>query len=213
MSHESPGGSTVGRSPRRRTPDEHSRGREAVLALTVEQVREMNAAAGLTTAADDGTEETWQRRINACRTRRLLLRAALSWPRAAASGRAAPAHRRSTCCGQVVGCRDSGPAADEIEACARAVPGSVPTVCVLTLTEAEQRYASSAGRGRSTARTTGGGSSNQTPEALERFAAEAALALVASEAIPAALILDTVGVGVPELAKRVLAATGWPGRT
>jgi hypothetical protein len=34
-------------------PDEQSRGREAVLALTAEQVREMNAAAGLTVAADE----------------------------------------------------------------------------------------------------------------------------------------------------------------
>ena len=59
----------------------------------------------------------------------------------------------------------------------------------------------------------GGGSRNQTPEALERFAADAALELVASEAIPDALVLDTVGVGVPELAKRVLSATGWPDRT
>lgn len=33
-------------------PDEQSRGREAVLALTMEQVQEMNAAAGLTIAAE-----------------------------------------------------------------------------------------------------------------------------------------------------------------
>jgi hypothetical protein len=38
-------------------PDEQSRGREAVLALTIEQVREMNAAAGLEIAADDGAED------------------------------------------------------------------------------------------------------------------------------------------------------------
>ena len=37
--------------------DEQARGREAVLALTMEQIREMNAAAGLTIDADDGTED------------------------------------------------------------------------------------------------------------------------------------------------------------
>jgi hypothetical protein len=36
-------------------PDEQARGREAVLALTMEQIREMNAAAGLTIDADEGT--------------------------------------------------------------------------------------------------------------------------------------------------------------
>lgn len=37
-------------------PDEQSRGRDAVLALTTEQIREMNEASGLTIVADDGTE-------------------------------------------------------------------------------------------------------------------------------------------------------------
>jgi hypothetical protein len=106
-----------------------------------------------------------------------------------------------------------GAAADEVEACAHAVPGSVPTVCVLTVTEAEQRARIFRRARHEYGSNHGGGSSSQTPEALERFAADAALELVASEAIPAALVLDTVEVGVPEVAKRVLSATGWPDRT
>jgi hypothetical protein len=106
-----------------------------------------------------------------------------------------------------------GTSADEVEACARAVPGAVPTVCVLTVTEAEQRARIVRRAQQEYGSNTGGGSSNQTPEALERIAADAALELVASEPIPGALVLDTVGVGVRELAHRVVTATGWPDRT
>jgi adenylylsulfate kinase-like enzyme len=104
-------------------------------------------------------------------------------------------------------------AADEIEACARAVPGSVSTVFVLTVTEAEQRARIFRRARQEYGSNTGGGSSNQTPEALERFAADATLELARSEPIPGALVLDTVGVGVPELAHRVLSATDWPDLT
>jgi hypothetical protein len=38
-------------------PDEQARGREAVLALTMEQVREMSEAAGLPLAAEGGDED------------------------------------------------------------------------------------------------------------------------------------------------------------
>ena len=38
-------------------PDEQSRGREAVLALTVDQLRELNEAAGLDIAATDGGDQ------------------------------------------------------------------------------------------------------------------------------------------------------------
>jgi hypothetical protein len=106
-----------------------------------------------------------------------------------------------------------GAAVAEVEACARAVPGSVPTVCVLTVTEAEQRARIFRRAEQEYGSNTGGGSTSQTPEALEGIAADAARELVASEPIPGALVLDTVGVGVRELAHRVLSATGWPGRT
>jgi hypothetical protein len=106
-----------------------------------------------------------------------------------------------------------GAAVVEVEACARAVPGSVPTVCVLTVTEAEQRARIFRRAEQEYGSNTGGGSTSQTPEALEGIAADAAQELVASEPIPGALVLDTVGAGVRELAHRVLSATGWPDRT
>lgn len=105
-----------------------------------------------------------------------------------------------------------GAATDEVEACVRAVPGAVPTVCVLTVTELEQRTRIFRRAQQEYGSNHGGGSSSQTPEALERFAADAALELGASEATSTALVLDTVGVDVPELATSVLSATGWPGR-
>ena len=105
-----------------------------------------------------------------------------------------------------------GAAVVEVEACARAVPGSVPTVCVLTVTEAEQRARIFRRAQQEYGSNTGGGSTSQTPEALERIAADAARELVASESIPGAVVLDTVGVDVPELARRVRLATGWPDR-
>jgi hypothetical protein len=101
----------------------------------------------------------------------------------------------------------------EVERCARAVTGSVPTVCVLTVTEAEQRARIFRRARREYGSEHGGGSSNQTPEALERVAAAAAQELAASEVIPGALVLDTVGVDVRELARQVLSTTGWPHRT
>lgn len=104
-----------------------------------------------------------------------------------------------------------GAAVSEVQACARAVPGSVPTVCVLTVSEAEQRTRIFRRAQQEYGSNTGGGSTSQTPEALERFAGDAALELVAPEPIPAALVLDTVGRGVRELAHQVLSTTGWPG--
>lgn len=106
-----------------------------------------------------------------------------------------------------------GAVADEVEACVRAVPGSVPTVCVLTVTEAEQRARILRRARQEYGSNTGGGSTSQTPQALERIVADAARELVVSEPIPGALVLDTVGVGVRELAQRVLSATSWPDRT
>ena len=44
-------------------PEEQSRGREAVLALTMAQVREMNDAAGLDSARPAKPTKTWSRRI------------------------------------------------------------------------------------------------------------------------------------------------------
>lgn len=107
-----------------------------------------------------------------------------------------------------------GAVVSEVETCARAVPGSMPTVCVLTVTEAEQRARIFRRAQQEYGSEHGGGSTSQTPEALERVAAAAAAQeLAASEVIPGALVLDTVGLDVPELARQVLSATGWPHRS
>ena len=101
---------------------------------------------------------------------------------------------------------------EDVLACASAVPGSVPTAVVLKVTAEEQRERilnranTRYGVGR------GGGSSVQTPEALERVVAEAAQ-LLAEESgeIPGALVIETAGRAVVELAHQLLLATGWPG--
>jgi len=103
-----------------------------------------------------------------------------------------------------------GAAVDDVETCAGAVPGSVPTVCVLTVTETEQRARIFRRAQQEYGMEHGGGSTNQTLEALERIAADAAQELAVSEPIPGALVLDTVGVGVRELARQVLSVTDWP---
>jgi hypothetical protein len=101
----------------------------------------------------------------------------------------------------------------EVRTCTHAVPGSVPTVCVLTVTKAEQRARIFHRARQNYGSERGGGSSNQTPQALEKVAAVAAEELAASEVIPGALVLDTVGVEVPELARQILSTTGWPDQT
>jgi hypothetical protein len=103
---------------------------------------------------------------------------------------------------------------EDVRAGAAAVPGSEPTVVVLTVTPEEQRERILARERGRFAADRGGGSSLQTPEALERFVAAAAQELEDEvEEIPGALVLDTVGVPVVELARRVLRETGWPGGT
>ena len=101
---------------------------------------------------------------------------------------------------------------EDVLVCAAAVPGSVPTAVVLTLTAAEQRERIVT-RGRALyALERGGGSSAQTPEELERVVAAARQELEDEvETIPDALVLDTVGVSVTEIARRVMIATDWPG--
>jgi hypothetical protein len=98
----------------------------------------------------------------------------------------------------------------EVRTCTQAVPGSVPTVCVLTVTEAEQRARIFHRARQEYGSERGGGSTSQTQESLERVAAAAAEELAASEVIPGAFVLDTVGVAVPELARQLLSTTGWP---
>jgi hypothetical protein len=95
-------------------------------------------------------------------------------------------------------------------AAAAAVPGSEPTVVVLSVTQEEQRERILARERSRYAVERGGGSSLQTAEALERFAAAAAQELEDEvEEIPGAVVLDTVGVPVVELARRLLNTTGW----
>lgn len=102
----------------------------------------------------------------------------------------------------------------DVDACQRAVPGSALTTVVLTVTADEQRERIlTRGKTRYAAER-GGGSSLQTPEALERFVAAARQQLQDEvEEIPGALVLDTVGVSVVDTARQLLLATGWPGST
>lgn len=100
---------------------------------------------------------------------------------------------------------------EDVVACAAAVPGSVPTAVVLTVTAEEQRERIITRANTRYGLERGGGSSAQTPEALERVVAEARQLLEEeSGEIPGALVLDTVGVTVVEIARQLLLATGWP---
>jgi chloramphenicol 3-O-phosphotransferase len=99
----------------------------------------------------------------------------------------------------------------DVLACAAAVPGSTVTAVVLTVTAEEQgeriltRARTRYGLGR------GGGSSAQTPKALERVVTSAAQQLVDdADEITDALVLDTTGVPVVELARQLLRSTAWP---
>jgi hypothetical protein len=58
----------------------------------------------------------------------------------------------------------------------------------------------------------GGGSSAQSPEALEQVVTSAGQQLEdQADEITDALVLDTTGVPVVELARQLLRATAWPG--
>jgi adenylylsulfate kinase-like enzyme len=101
---------------------------------------------------------------------------------------------------------------NDVLACAAAVPGSVTTPVVLTVTPEEQRERIFARAMTRYAIERGGGSSVQTPEALERFVAAARQQLEDEiDRISGALVLSTVGVAVVEVARQLLLATGWPG--
>lgn len=103
---------------------------------------------------------------------------------------------------------------EDVDACAAAVPGSVPTTVVLTVTAEEQRERILTRAKTRYAVERGGGSSLQTPEALERFVAGARQQREDEvDEIAGALVLDTVGVSVVELAGQVLRVTGWPDPT
>jgi hypothetical protein len=95
--------------------------------------------------------------------------------------------------------------------CAAAVPGSRRTPVVLTVTAEEQRERILSRAKTRYALERGGGSSVQTPEALERFVAAARQQLEEEvDEIPGALVLPTDGVAVVEVARQLLVATGWP---
>jgi KaiC/GvpD/RAD55 family RecA-like ATPase len=100
---------------------------------------------------------------------------------------------------------------EDVLACAAAVPGSVPTTVVLTVTAEEQRERILTRANTRYGLERGGGSSVQTPETLERVVAEARQLLEEeSDEIPGALVLDTVSVPVVEIARQVMLATSWP---
>lgn len=95
--------------------------------------------------------------------------------------------------------------------CTAAVPGSVPTMVVLTVTPEEQQERILTRANTRYGLERGGGSSAQTPEALEQVVDSARQQLEdEADEIPGALVLDTVGVPVVELAHQLLVATGWP---
>jgi hypothetical protein len=101
---------------------------------------------------------------------------------------------------------------DEVGPCVAAVPGAAPTTVVLTVTAEEQRDRLLARANSRYALKRGGGSSAQTPEALEQVIAAARQELEDEvDEIPGAVVLDTVGVPVVEIARQLLLATGWPG--
>jgi hypothetical protein len=101
---------------------------------------------------------------------------------------------------------------EDVLACAASVPGSVSTVVVLTVTAEEQRERILGRTNTEYAVERGGGSSAQTPEALEQVVAAARQELEDEAGdIPDAVVLDTVGVPVVEIARQLLLATGWPG--
>ena len=97
--------------------------------------------------------------------------------------------------------------------CTAAVPGSVATTVVLTVTPEEQQERILMRANTRYGVERGGGSSAQTPEALAEVVDSARQELEdEADEIPRALVLDTVGVPVVELAHQLLLllATGWP---
>lgn len=99
---------------------------------------------------------------------------------------------------------------EDVLECAAALPGSVPTPVVLTITAEEQRARILARAKAQYAADRGGGSSVQTPEALEQVVEAARQELEDEQHIPGALVLDTTGVAVVDVARQLLRATRWP---
>jgi chloramphenicol 3-O-phosphotransferase len=96
----------------------------------------------------------------------------------------------------------------DVLACAAAVPGSTVTAVVLTVTADEQRERILTRANTRYGLNRGGGSSAQTPEALERVVTSAGQQLEdETDEITDALVLDTTGVPVVELARQLLRAT------
>ena len=101
---------------------------------------------------------------------------------------------------------------EDVFACTAAVAGSVPTAVVLTVTAEEQRERILTRATTQYSVERGGGSSGQTLEGLERFVEAARQELEEQvDVIPGALVINTVGLAVPEIASQVLLATRWPG--
>jgi chloramphenicol 3-O-phosphotransferase len=101
---------------------------------------------------------------------------------------------------------------NDVLACAAAVPGSTATAVVLTVTAEEQRERILTRAITRYGLERGGGSSAQTPEALDRVVTSAGQQLEdEADEIRDALVLDTTGVPVVELAQQLLRGTDWPG--
>jgi hypothetical protein len=100
----------------------------------------------------------------------------------------------------------------DVLACAGAVPGSAVTAVVLTVSAEEQRERILTRANTRYGLERGGGSSAQTPDALEQVVTSAGQQLEdEADEITDALVLDTTGVPVVDLARHLLRATAWPG--
>jgi hypothetical protein len=100
---------------------------------------------------------------------------------------------------------------EQIENATRALAGTSPTVCVLTVSPAEQSERILRRARGLYAVERGGASSVQTTEALAQTVAAAARELTDDvEPIPGSVVIDTVGISVSEIARVLLEKTGWP---
>lgn len=98
----------------------------------------------------------------------------------------------------------------EIDACIEAIPDAAPTICHLTVSEPVPRDRLLRRARELYGLDQGGASTSMSLDALEGFLGEAAQAVHEDEDLPGALRFATDNRAVPEIARDVLARTGWP---
>jgi len=97
-----------------------------------------------------------------------------------------------------------------IDACVSAIPGADPTVCVLTVSAAEQRERMLRRAREQFGMGHCGASTSMSEAAFDRTLAAAAQDLADLDPLPGAIHVDTTGRTVPDLARDVLSAGCWP---